>query len=85
LQDLVAYKAADAGIATPFADPAYARACSGCAQIIGSGLKHCFTCNCDGRARSDVNAASNHALLGEKTPRADVTRPYVEEAHHVGL
>jgi hypothetical protein len=33
------------------------------------------------------NAASNHALLGETAlpPRRVVTRPYVEEAGHVGL
>jgi transposase len=84
LQDLVAYKAADAGIATLFADPAYtSKACSGCARI-GSRVKHCFTCN---RACSDVNAASNHDLPGERalSPRVDVTRAYVEEAGHVGL
>jgi putative transposase len=87
LQEFVAYKAADAGIATQFTVPAYTRKiCSECGQI-GSRVKECVTCNCGRRPHSDVNAASNHALLGKTalSPRADVNRPYVEEAGHVGL
>jgi transposase len=83
----VAYKAADSAIATLFTDPAYtSKARSQCGQI-GLRVKHGRTGNCGRRAHSDVNAASNHALLGERalSPRVDVNRPYVEEAGHVGL
>ena len=84
LQDFTAYKAAEEGIATVFTDPAYtSKGCSECGQI-GSRVKHRFTCKCGRRAHSDVNAASNHARLGERalSPRGDVNRPYVGEINH---
>jgi putative transposase len=87
LREFVAYKAADAGMATQFTVPAYtSKVCSEYGQI-GSRVKDCFTCNWGRRPHSDVNAASNHARLGETalSPRADVNRPYVAEAGHVGL
>jgi putative transposase len=50
-QDFVAYKAADAGIATLFTVPAYtSKVCSECGQI-GWPVKHCLTCNCGGAQR----------------------------------
>ncbi len=84
LQDFTAYKAAEPGIATVFTDPAYtSKGCSECGQI-GLRAKHRFVCKCGRRAHSDVNAASNHARLGERalSPRGDVNRPYVGEISH---
>jgi transposase len=87
LQQFVAYKAAAFGIATVLDGPACTgKACSQWGRI-GSRMTHRFVCGCARRA-SDVNAALNHARLGERAlaPRADVKRPYVEEtSHHVGL
>jgi hypothetical protein len=80
-------RAADSGIAILFTDPAFtSKARCQCGQI-GLRLKHGCTGNCGCRALGDVNAASNHTLLGERalSPRIDVNRPYVEEARHVGL
>jgi transposase len=87
LQDFVACTAAHTGGAALFADPAcISKICTECCQI-ESQVQRCFPCNCGRRAHSDVNAASNHALLGERapSPRVDVTRPDVEETGHVGL
>jgi transposase len=85
-QDFIAYQAGGSGLATVFTDPACtSKACSQCGRI-GSLMTHRFVC---GRpARSDVNAALNHARRGESalTPRADIKGPYVEETgNHVGF
>jgi putative transposase len=84
LQDFTAYKAAEFGIATVFTDPAYtSKGCSDCGQI-GLLVKHRLTGKCGRRARSDVNAASNHARLGEGalSPRGEVNRPDGGECRH---
>ena len=66
LQDFIAYKAAEAGIATVFVDPAYSsQTCSQCGAI-GRRVRHRFSCNCGYRAHSDVNGAVNHAQLAER-------------------
>ena len=83
LQDFVAYKAAERGIATVFVNPAYSsKSCNDCGQI-GLRVKHRFTCDCGRRAHSDVNAASNLAGRGERalSPRGDVSRPNVAVSH----
>lgn len=87
LQDFVAYKAADHGIETIFTNPAYtSKGCSWCGQI-GSRVKHRFTCGCGRRAHSDVNAARNHARLGEIniSARGEVIRPNVGEVGDADL
>lgn len=83
LRDFTAYKAAELGIAAIFTDPAYtSRSCSDCGQI-GLRVKHHFVCKCGCRAHSDVNAARNHARLGERalSPRGVVSRPDVGERY----
>jgi putative transposase len=66
LQNLVTYKAAELGIASVFVNPAYtSKTCHQCGRI-GRRVRHRFTCDCGYRGHSDVNAALNHAELGEK-------------------
>jgi len=66
LQDFVAYKAADIGIACLFGDPAYSsQDCSGCGER-GKRRRHRFQCPHGHRFHSDVNAARNHAWRGEQ-------------------
>jgi Putative transposase DNA-binding domain len=78
LQDILAEKAAEFAIATVLTNQAYTgMACSQRGQI-GSRIKHRLVCDgCARRAHRDVNAASNHARLGEsaRSPRAAVNRP----------
>ena len=71
LQDLVAYKAAELGIATVFVDPAYSsKTCYPCGRI-GRRVRHRFTCDyCGHRGHSDVNAACNLGRRGEKALEA---------------
>jgi hypothetical protein len=74
---LLAEKAAEFAIATVLSNPAYTgMACSQRGQI-GSRIKHRLICDgCARRAHRDVNAASNHARLGESalSPRAAANR-----------
>ena len=76
-------------MATVFTDPDDAsKARSQCGHI-GSRIKPRFICGaCGRRAHSDVNAAANRFLPGERafSPRAAQNRPDVEETgNHVGL
>lgn len=64
LQTLTNYKAALAGIAVKFVNPAYtSKACSQCG-CLGVRKKHKFSCSCGYVADAELNAASNIALLG---------------------
>ena len=66
LQDFVAYKAAAVGIACVFGDPAYSsQDCARCGER-GKRTKHRFRCPNGHQSHSDVNAARNHALRGER-------------------
>jgi len=79
LQTFVAYKAAAAGIASIFVDPAYtSKTCSACGGI-GTRNRHRFVCSCGLRAHADLNASRNIARIGKAAAlsRAAVDRPNV--------
>ena len=79
LQTFVAYKAAAAGIASIFIDPAYtSKTCSQCGRT-GKRNGHRFVCSCGLRAHADLNASRNIARIGKAAAlsRAAVDRPNV--------
>ncbi|MHB8141531.1 MAG: transposase, partial [Vulcanimicrobiaceae bacterium] len=76
----VEYKAADAGLALVYVDPAYtSQTCSVCGEL-GTRSRHRFSCKiCGIFAHSDRNAARNLAKIGASAlaPTGDVMRPHV--------
>ncbi len=80
LQQFVEYKAADAGLALVYVDPAYtSQTCSVCGEL-GTRSRHRFSCKiCGIFAHSDRNAARNLAKIGASAlaPTGDVMRPHV--------
>jgi IS605 OrfB family transposase len=71
LQDFVVYKAAELGIATVFVNPAYSSKTCYDYGSLGRRVRHRFTCDCGYQAHSDVNAALNHARVGERVLSPD--------------
>ena len=78
LQDFVAYKAEQAGIAVAYIDPAYTS--KTCAQCFCLGQRHrsYFKCSCGSQRHADVNAASNIRRLALPI---DGATPYVTAGH----
>ena len=64
LQQMIIYKAAQAGMEVMFVDPRYtSQTCSHCGKI-GARKKHLFQCSCGYRAHADLNASRNLLGLG---------------------
>lgn len=64
LQSFVAYKSQSVGIGVEYVNPAYtSQTCSVCG-LLGTRVKHRFSCTCGSLAHSDLNASRNIARLG---------------------
>lgn len=78
LQDFVAYKAEEVGIAVAYIDPAYtSKTCAQC-LCLGQRNRSHFKCSCGSQRHADVNAASNIRRLA--LPIGGAT-PYVTAGH----
>lgn len=65
LQDFVAYKAEQAGLAVVYVEPAYtSQTCAMC-SCLGKRRGSLFRCSCGNRRHADANAASNIRRLPE--------------------
>ena len=79
LQFFVAYKSQPVGIGVEYVNPAYtSQTCSVCG-LLGTRVKHRFSCTCGSLAHSDLNASRNLARLGATAVASTgaVNRPYV--------